>query len=137
MVDEALRVPGVDAVYAAGDAAVARTARGHAVPMGCKSALPMGAYAGEAAATKLLGGSASPLAYRAAAYCLSLGRHDGILQAMTRDDEPSWLAARGRLGAFVKERIVRYTVWALERARIAAQVRAAAPRAIPATTVRS
>jgi hypothetical protein len=83
----------------------------------------------------LLGDRAEALAYRAAAYCLSLGRDDGILQVMTHDGRPSALAARGWLGAFVKERIVRYTVGVLDRERRAIGRLAMAPRALPAPAV--
>ncbi len=136
-VDEALRVTGAPGVYAAGDGAAAFTKQGRPVPFGCKSALPMGALVGETIASDLLAQTASPLVYRETVYCLSLGRHDGVLQLVRSDGAPHPLAARGNFGAFLKEQIVRFTIGVLESERRKAARAAARAHAHPALRARA
>jgi NADH dehydrogenase len=72
-VDAALRVRGVNGVYAAGDAAHAMLADGHVAPMSCQYAIPMGEIAGVNGVADLCG---APLeAFTSAPYvtCLDLG----------------------------------------------------------------
>jgi len=72
-VDESLRVEGVAGVFAAGDAACAKTDPDHVALMSCQHAIPMGKHAGYNAAHDLLG---SPLrSYSQPNYvtCLDLG----------------------------------------------------------------
>jgi NADH dehydrogenase len=75
LVDEYLRVRGVDGVYAAGDMAraMADPEGGHIAPMSCQCAIPMGEVAGHNAASDLLGLSASVYAHSAYVTCLDLG----------------------------------------------------------------
>lgn len=73
-VDDALRVPNVPGVFAAGDTANAATDDvGNRTAISCQHALRLGAFAGNNAAAELLGLPTSP--YRQPAYvtCLDLG----------------------------------------------------------------
>lgn len=109
-VDACLRSVSHPDVYAAGDAAGAWTPDAGALRMACATALPVGARAGRNAAADLTGREARPLRFRYQAQVLSLGRHDGLVQRVRRDDSPTDLVVTGRLAALVKEQVVRTTV---------------------------
>ncbi|MBW0093445.1 FAD-dependent oxidoreductase [Pseudonocardia sp. KRD-184] len=117
-VDEHLRSVSHPEVFAAGDAAGAWTPDAGALRMACATALPVGTRAGRNAAADLTGGEVRPLRFRYQAQVLSLGRHDGLVQKVRRDDSPTDLVVTGRLAALAKEQVVRSTVRAL---RIAAR----------------
>lgn len=74
-VNEYLQVPGVEAVYAAGDIAraIADPDGGHLAPMSCQMAIPMGNVAGANACADIVG--TPPTAFAAPHYvtCLDLG----------------------------------------------------------------
>ncbi|TCK20789.1 NAD(P)/FAD-dependent oxidoreductase [Pseudonocardia endophytica] len=116
VVDEYLRSVSHPDVYAAGDAAAAWSPDAGALRMACATALPAGTRAGRNAAAELSGGRARPLRYRYQLQCLSLGRHDGLVQRVRGDDSPTDLVVRGRLAATVKEQIVLSTVRVLRMA---------------------
>lgn len=115
-VDEYLRSVSHPDVYAAGDAAAAWSAQAGALRMACATALPVGTRAGRNVAADLSGGRARPLEFGYQVQCLSLGRRDGLVQRVRRDDSPTDLVVRGRLAAAVKEQIVRSTVRVLRLA---------------------
>ncbi|QRG05634.1 NAD(P)/FAD-dependent oxidoreductase [Xanthobacter dioxanivorans] len=74
LVDRALRVPGVGAVFATGDAAkAARDDAGNYALMSCQHATRMGAFAGHNAAAELLGMPTIPYHQEAYVTCLDLG----------------------------------------------------------------
>lgn len=54
--------------------------------------------------------------FRYYAQVLSLGRHDGLVQAVGADDAPRRAILTGRAAAFVKEQVVRSTVRSLRLA---------------------
>jgi NADH dehydrogenase len=60
-VDDYLRVIGIDNVFAAGDAALARMDDNHMSVMSCQHGRPMGRYAGYNVASDLLGEPMMPL----------------------------------------------------------------------------
>ena len=62
--------------------------------------------------------------------CLSLGRRDGLLQLVRPDGQPGGIIT-GRPAAWIKERILRFTVWAL-RLRAALRVLVLATAEAPA-----
>ena len=74
-VDQHLRVPHLDGVYAAGDvaAAVADVEQGQIAPMSCQCAIPMGEVAGHNAAADLLGHARTEFSHRHYVTCLDLG----------------------------------------------------------------
>lgn len=92
--------------------------------MSCQLAMPMGAYVADRLAAEGGGRNASAGArpspdfrFRALLRCVSLGRGDGIVQALRADESPARLAVVGRRAAGIKEKICRYTVQSLERER--------------------
>lgn len=103
VVDEHLRSSD-PSIYAIGDAASAAGLR-----MSCAVALPMGTYV----ADLLTGDTSEPFRFAFVIRCISLGRHDGIIQFVHADDSPKELALTGRPAAWVKELVCRYTVLSL------------------------
>ena len=103
LVDDHLRSSDPD-IYAVGDAAFVPARR-----MSCALALPMGAYV----ADLLSGATRDPFRMGFAIQCISLGRHDGIVQFVNADDSPRDLAILGRPAAWIKEMICRYTILTL------------------------
>ncbi|AKU93878.1 NADH dehydrogenase [Labilithrix luteola] len=75
--------------------------------MACATAMPMGAYCADDVARQSLGPDFS---FSFAACCVSLGRKAGVFQRRSRHDAPIDGRLEGRLGAFVKEAICRYTI---------------------------
>ncbi len=111
-VDANLRVPGHPEVLAVGDAAQVVLAGGPDAPlrMACATAMPMGAHAAEQVLRAMQGRPPAPLRYGASVACVSLGRHDALVQMLSPDDRPRPQVVRGRLAVFVKEAICRMTV---------------------------
>jgi NADH dehydrogenase FAD-containing subunit len=102
-------------VLVAGDAAhVDSTAP---IRMACATAMPMGAHAADVVAAELQGREPEPFSFRYMIQCISLGRHNGLVQMVNADDSPRERIITGRTAALVKEIICRFTVWsmALER----------------------
>jgi NADH dehydrogenase FAD-containing subunit len=114
-VDAALRVLGHPEIFAAGDAAAVPGAGSPAIRMGCVSALPSGAHAGENVVRWLRGEEPAPFDMAFAIRCISLGRRDGLVQHVTGDDRPLPRVWTGRWGAFVKEMICRMTLFVVKR----------------------
>lgn len=98
----------------AGDAAAVRAAGGGWLAAGCKTAMPMAAHAADTAVAELTGGTAREFRFGDPGYCVSLGRRDGIFQLMDSADRPRERIIGGRLAAFIKEQVCRYTVLALK-----------------------
>lgn len=107
VVDEQLRSSD-PSIYAIGDAAASRGLR-----MSCAAALPMGAYV----ADLLSGETSDPFRFAFAIRCISLGRHDGIIQFVEPDDTPVDRVLTGRPAAWIKEMICRFTVLSLRLER--------------------
>ena len=78
VVDDCLRVRGVDGVFAAGDAARTMADPEHVAPMSCQFAIPMGDRAGRNAMADLTG--REPTAFRPPPYvtCVDLGEWGGL-----------------------------------------------------------
>ena len=103
LVDEHLRSSD-PSIYAVGDSAYVPGRR-----MSCAVALPMGAYL----ADHLTGATQDAFEMGFAIQCISLGRHDGLVQFVTYDDAPRERCLTGRPAAWIKEMICRYTVMAI------------------------
>ncbi|PSJ24358.1 pyridine nucleotide-disulfide oxidoreductase [Streptosporangium nondiastaticum] len=107
VVDRTLRSATDPAVYAAGDAAAT------SLRMACATAMPTGAHAAASVLADIGSRPAQPLAFRYVMQCISLGRHDGLVQPVHGDDSPRGSVLTGRPAAFVKEQVVRSTVRSL------------------------
>jgi hypothetical protein len=75
--------------------------------MSCLYAMPMGARAADTVLSRLAGEQPEPLKQSFGAQCISLGRSAGIFQLGNRSDAAVWFNIDGRLGAKVKEAIVK------------------------------
>ncbi|MCB0106626.1 MAG: FAD-dependent oxidoreductase [Caldilineaceae bacterium] len=108
LVDEALRVINQPAIYAAGDVAAT------GLRMACATAMPMGAYVADHLAAQLQGKPApAPFGFSYLIQCISLGRHDGLVQTVRADDTPKPQIITGWAAARIKELICSFTVWSL------------------------
>jgi NADH:ubiquinone reductase (H+-translocating) len=113
LVDSMLRSISHPHVYVAGDMGAPVTPPGQPLPMGCKSAMPMGAHVAENIIRDLRGDDLQKFDYALMFYCVSLGRGDGLIQW---GDEQGHLTGRmltGRRAAYFKEMICRSTMWAI------------------------
>ncbi|MEU1820795.1 FAD-dependent oxidoreductase [Streptomyces roseifaciens] len=117
VVDRTLRSATDPAVYVAGDAAAT------SLRMACATAMPTGAHAAASVLADLESGPARPLRFRYVVQCISLGRNDGLIQPVHRDDSPLRSVVTGRPAAFVKEQVVRSTVRILRVAASRARAR--------------
>ncbi|WP_278261712.1 FAD-dependent oxidoreductase [Nocardia sp. AG03] len=105
--DETLRSRSHPAVYAAGDAALMTGPGDRPLRMACATAIPTGGYLARAIAARARGAEPKPMRFRYYLQCLSLGRRAAVIQVLTPDDRPARTVLHGRLGAWVKELIVR------------------------------
>ncbi|MFE3260470.1 NAD(P)/FAD-dependent oxidoreductase [Nocardia sp. NPDC059229] len=107
LVDDELRSSSHPDIYAVGDAAVIAGSDGHELRMACATAIPAGQYAATAIAARLRGKEPAARKYRYVFQCISLGRHDGVIQFVHADDSPARTVLTGRTAAWFKEQIVR------------------------------
>lgn len=113
LVDPMLRSVSHPFVYAAGDVAAPVLPPGQQAPMGCKTAMPMGAQVGENLAREMRGEALEPFDYALLFYCVSLGRGDGLIQWADDSGALTGRILTGRRAALFKEAICRSTWWAL------------------------
>ena len=120
LVDTQLRSVSHPGVHVVGDLAAIAPELTPQMPMGCKSAMPAGAWAAENIARRLRGQPEQSLQYAVPFFCVSLGRKDGLIQMAARDGSMTGRVLTQRRGAWFKEFICRSTIWALkmERSRI-------------------
>lgn len=112
VVDAALRSVSHPDVLAAGDSAAAVDAPVN-IRMGCVTAMPMGAHAGETLSALLANETPEPFNFAYPLRCVALGQKDGIVQFTDGADKIVSRVITGRLGAFVKNVILRYTFMSL------------------------
>mgnify|MGYP002651651582 CR=1 FL=1 len=107
-VDEHLRVRGTTRVWAVGDAARVRS-QPH-LRMACATAEPMGLHLADQLGHLDRGERLEPFTLGYAMWCLSLGRRDGLIEYVRRDDTPTDRILTGRAAAVVKEFVCRGAV---------------------------
>ena len=105
-------------IHVVGDLATVTPELTPQMPMGCKSAMPAGAWAAENIARRLSGRTEQPMQYGVPFFCVSLGRRDGLIQMAARDGSMTGRVLTHRRGAWFKEFICRSTLWALKMERI-------------------
>ncbi|WP_168627103.1 FAD-dependent oxidoreductase [Cryobacterium sp. BB307] len=106
IVDASLRSLSDPSILGAGDACVLPE-QPH-LRMACATALPQGAHAADVIAASVTGGPQPQFSLGYVFLCMSLGRRDGLVQFLTRDDRPRRIVLRSGLGALVKESISRF-----------------------------
>lgn len=100
IVEDVLQVRGTKRLWAAGDAA--RVVGQPHLRMACASAEPMAAQAADQIVRITRGEPLRPLSLGFVAQCLSLGRTDGLVQFVGRDDTPRERIWTGRPAAWAK-----------------------------------
>ncbi|GIM93386.1 NAD(P)/FAD-dependent oxidoreductase [Paractinoplanes toevensis] len=113
VVDATMRSVSHPEVYAVGDAALAEGPGGKPLRMSCASGGPMAWQAADAIAARLTGRRVPHVPIRYYAQCISLGRHDGIIQMVTADDRAKPSAVVGGPAARVKELICAGAAWGI------------------------
>jgi NADH:quinone reductase (non-electrogenic) len=113
VVDATMRSVSHPDVYAVGDAAIAEGPGGKPLRMSCASGTPMAWQAADAIAARLTGRPVPAVPIRYYAQCISLGRHDGIIQPVTADDRAKPSALVGAPAARVKEWVCAGAAWAV------------------------
>jgi NADH dehydrogenase len=103
LVDEQLRVGAHPEIFGAGDAVRPPASVGAHLRMGCAVAMPLGAHAADNILAGLRGGPLKRLDVGFGAQCISLGRKSGLIQLLSKSDEPHAVRITGRPGAIVKE----------------------------------
>lgn len=103
-----------DNVYGAGDVASIIMESGQPLRMACAVAMPMGSHVADNIASSLNHETVQPFRFSYVGQCISLGRHDALVQLVHGDDSPKDRIFTGRLGAFIKENICRFTVLSLQ-----------------------
>ena len=94
-VDEHLRVPGLDGVYAIGDVAAVRDGRGGLVPQLAPAAMQEGRHVADTLLTALSGAAAPPFHYRDKGIMATIGRSAAVAELPLRlrfRGLPAWLA---------------------------------------------
>ncbi|MEO8610856.1 MAG: FAD-dependent oxidoreductase [Chloroflexota bacterium] len=117
IVDEYLRSISHPDVMAVGDAASLEQALDIPIRMACATGVFMGAYVGSHLAAWASGAAPKPYQFGYNARCISLGRHDGLIQWVKSDDSPIERIITGRAGAQFKELICKQTLWQITAER--------------------
>jgi NADH dehydrogenase FAD-containing subunit len=118
LVDAQLRSVSHSDIHVIGDLATVAPELTPQMPMGCKSAMPAGAWAAENIVRRLSGRTEQPMQYGVPFFCVSLGRRDGLIQMAARDGSMTGHILTHRRGAWFKEFICRSTIWALKMERV-------------------
>jgi NADH dehydrogenase FAD-containing subunit len=110
-------------VYAAGDSAAFEDDAQMPLRMACATAMPMAAHAADNIAAWLHDRVQQPFQFGYALRCISLGRHDALVQFVDPLDQPVDRIITGKAGGAFKEMILRATVFLLKSPKRAALYR--------------
>lgn len=110
-------------IYGVGDAADFAPNTGIQIRMACATAVPMGGHAAENIVADIRNEQVKPFDLGYAIHCISLGRHDGLIQFVTKSDKATNRIITGRLGAFVKEMVVRYPIMSMRAEKMSPLLR--------------
>ncbi|KOV76896.1 NAD(P)/FAD-dependent oxidoreductase [Nocardia sp. NRRL S-836] len=113
VVDDTMRSVSHPDVYAVGDAALAPGANGTPLRMSCASGVPTAHLAADAITARLTGRELPQNKIGYSAQCISLGRHDAVVQWVTPDDQPKPAAVTGKTAARLKELICKTAAWSV------------------------
>lgn len=102
-------------IYGVGDAVEFSPATGLKIRMACATALPMGVQLADNLLAQYR--QQTPQAFHLSylVHCMSLGRKRGLVQFVYADDSPKDRVITGRLAAFIKETICRYTLFSIRQ----------------------
>jgi NADH dehydrogenase FAD-containing subunit len=112
VVDRTMRSVSHPNVYAAGDSAYAIGDNGRPLPMSCASAGHTSKQVIEAIMGRLTGRKIANIKMTYTANHISLGRQDGILQAVDDEARPKPKYVGGRKAARIKTGILKISLWA-------------------------
>jgi NADH:ubiquinone reductase (H+-translocating) len=107
LIDAAMRSLSSSTIYAAGDSAAFAPEVGLTMRMACATAVPMAAHAADNLYAQLVNEPQQPFRFGYLVQCISLGRHDGLIQRVQADDNPTEHIMTGRPAAWFKEAICR------------------------------
>ncbi|MEU4323662.1 NAD(P)/FAD-dependent oxidoreductase [Nonomuraea dietziae] len=117
VVDDTLRSVSHPDVYVIGDAAAVEIPGAGASRMSCAVGMPIAAHAADVINARAAGRTARAFRFRYLIQCVSLGRRDGVIQTVRHDDSPLDLVLTGRVAAWVKEQVCRFTLGSLRLER--------------------
>ncbi|NUS72824.1 MAG: FAD-dependent oxidoreductase [Corynebacteriales bacterium] len=132
IVDRTMRSVSHPNVYAAGDSVWAIGDNGQPLPMSCASAGYTGKQAMQAIIGRLTGGKVANVKLGYAGNHISLGRQDGILQAVDSKAQAKPKYLGGRKAARIKKAIVRMSLWTVSHPTFGMPVRSRRVAAAPA-----
>lgn len=114
-VNSCLQIENYPNHYVAGDVGVVELESDSqkSIRMGCVSAMPMGAHAGNNIADMIKGEAPKPFRFGFAFRCLSLGRKNGLIQFTNEEDVVKDSILSGRAAALFKEFICRLTYYSI------------------------
>lgn len=112
IVDETLRSVSHPEVTVLGDAAAAAGPWGDAIAYGCRTGGFTGPYAADAIATRAVGDRPRAFRFRYLHQCISLGRHDAVIQFVhPRDERALPVVLTGPAAVCYKEVVLRSVKW--------------------------
>ena len=114
VVDAMLRSTSHPEIYGMGDAAAFEEDAQMPLRMACATAIPMAAHAADNLVAQLTGGAPSPFAFGYVIRCISLGRHEGLVQFVDACDVPQPRVVTGGRAVWIKEMILRYVTSSLD-----------------------